>query len=85
MATCLQHNGYCDVEKEQYTWIDINWPIIIQVYDEVRGGRTISMLDDVLQTKQSSRGSLKKEKINRFNFKTFVSFTPEIKSRKYEV
>ena len=64
MAAGLQHDGYCYVEKEQYTRIDIDGPIMVEVHDEVWGGRTVSMLNDVLQAKQSSGGDLKKEKIN---------------------
>lgn len=53
MTSRLDNSCYGNVEEEQYSWVDINWPIMICIKVEVIGRGAVPWYDDVLQTKES--------------------------------
>lgn len=54
MTSCLENSCYGNVEEEQYSWVHINWPIMIGIKVEVIGRGAVSWYNDVLQTKEST-------------------------------
>lgn len=52
VIACFEYSHYGYVEKEEYSWVDINWPIMVGINNEVVGHGAVSWYDDVLQTEQ---------------------------------
>lgn len=55
MISCLENGCYGDIEEEQYSWVDVNGPVMVSVEVQVVGGGAVPWDDDVLQTKQSAQ------------------------------
>lgn len=53
VTPCLQDSCYSNVKQQQYSWVDVNWPIVVSVEVEVIRWGAVSRYDDVLQTKES--------------------------------
>lgn len=53
MKSCLENSHDGHVEEKQYPRVDVHWPIIAGIKDEVKGRRAVSRNDDVLQPKES--------------------------------
>lgn len=52
MTSCPENSCYGNVEEEQYSWVDINWPVMVSIKIEVIGQGAVPWYDDVLQTKE---------------------------------
>lgn len=55
MTSCFDNSCDGNIEKEQYSWVDINWPIVTGIQAEVIGLGAVSWYDDVLQPKESKQ------------------------------
>lgn len=54
MTSCLQNSCYGNVKEQQYSWVDINWPVMVAIEVEVVGRGAVSWYDDILQAKEST-------------------------------
>lgn len=61
MASCLENSYYGNVEEEQYSWVDVDWPMMIRIKVKVIGCGAVSWYDNVLQTKESKTGTERKK------------------------
>lgn len=50
---CLENSCQGDVEEEEYSWTDVNGPIVADVELQLVGRGAVPRFDDVLQTEES--------------------------------
>lgn len=53
MTSCPENCYYGDVKKKEYSWADVNGPVMAAIEVNFIGQGAVSWYNDVLQTKES--------------------------------